>query len=90
MIQFCKYKDVFGAPNTGLHRYRIANIAIIDTISTLIVAYLISLYTKNYFKTGTIWGETSIVFLILMVLSIFIHKLFCVDTTLTMMVFGKD
>ena len=29
---FCKYKNIFGEPNTGLHEYRILDIAIVDKI----------------------------------------------------------
>ena len=34
-MTLCKYANIFGAPNTGSHKYRIFNIAIIDVIATI-------------------------------------------------------
>ena len=36
-MSLCKYKNIFGEPNTGIHSVRIFNIAIFDVISTIIV-----------------------------------------------------
>ena len=58
----CYYKNIFGAPGTGIHSYRILNIAIFDVLFTIIGAFLIYkflvyLHTNyiNYFffKKGT-------------------------------------
>ena len=36
----CKYKDALGKPKTGIHSYRIFNIAIADLIiASLIISY---------------------------------------------------
>ena len=35
MLEFCKYKDLFGKPGEGVHSYRIFNIAIVDVILTI-------------------------------------------------------
>ena len=29
---YCKYKDIFGKVGSGIHSYRIANIAIVDVL----------------------------------------------------------
>jgi hypothetical protein len=34
MSLLCKYKNMFGIPNKGLHSYRIFNIAIVDLTLT--------------------------------------------------------
>jgi hypothetical protein len=47
MLDSCKYKDMFGKPNTGAHRYRFLNIAVIDVAFTIIFAYGIS-YIFDY------------------------------------------
>ena len=39
----CKYKDIFGKVGEGLHSYRLFNIAIVDVISTIFVAYLLKM-----------------------------------------------
>jgi hypothetical protein len=46
-MELCKYKDMFGKPGEGAHSYRILNIAIVDVIALLFVAYIIS-----HFKIG--------------------------------------
>jgi hypothetical protein len=77
---FKKFKNIFGKEGEGAHSIRLFNIAIIDLILTLIGAFLISLFFKiNFF----------IVFLILMILAIILHRLFCVNTTLNKMIFGE-
>jgi len=70
----CKYKDIFGKPKKGIHSYRIFNIAIVDTLLTIVLAFIISYSFKKTFF---------LVFLILMIISIIVHKIFCVETTLT-------
>jgi hypothetical protein len=77
----CQYKDIFGKPNEGVHSFKIFGFAVVDTALTLLAAYLIARYFK--LKGGL---NTAYIFAILIVISIFIHKLFCVDTHLTKMV----
>ena len=45
---YCKYKDFFGEVNTGIHSYRIFNIAIFDVIFTFLAAFIIHLIIPNY------------------------------------------
>lgn len=75
----CPFKHIFGAENTGIHSIRLLNIAIIDVIGTIIGSIIISyIFKVNVYKT----------LIIAFVSSIIIHKLFCVQTTLTKFVFG--
>ena len=53
-MNLCKYKNMFGAPNTGAHKYRFLNIAIVDVLATVIVAYILSWI----FKTNFFWTQT--------------------------------
>ena len=74
LMSLCAYKDLFGKPNTGLHSYRIFNIAIVDLTLTIFAAWLISkLWNYNMFST----------LLFLLLSSIIIHKIFCVKTTIS-------
>jgi|TARA_B110000495_G_C22547755_1_gene331603 hypothetical protein len=77
----CKYKDIFGKVGEGLHSYRLFNIAIVDVISTIFVAYLLKIYI---FPQRSFLKLTIILFL----LGIILHKIFCVKTTLDKMIFG--
>jgi hypothetical protein len=75
----CKYRDIFGKVGTGVHSLRLFDIAVVDTLLTLLLAYVINLYLKS---------NLLVIFVVLMVASILIHKAFCVETTLTKMFFS--
>ncbi len=64
---------MFGEPNTGLHSIRIFNIAIIDVLLTIIGGLYIS--KKYNYKLIN-------VLIVLFILGIIVHKLFCVKTKL--------
>jgi len=73
MQGLCQYKDIIGKPNTGLrHQFRFFDIAVLDTIVTLLAVYAISVYFDFSF-----WYTLVVVFII-MVIS---HRLFCVRST---------
>jgi len=78
MSYLCEYKNIFGKPKEGVHSYRILNIAMVDFIGTLIIALLISIL----FKKSFLW-----VSLILFILGIILHRLFCVRTTIDKLLF---
>lgn len=70
---FCSYKDIFGKPKQGVHSIRFLDVAILDVIGTLLIAWVLQYFLGgNYFM----------ILLLLMILAIFLHRLFCVDTTL--------
>ncbi len=81
MKSLCKYKDILGEPGKGAHSYRIFNIAIVDVILTILVALLIS-----YFFKFNLWYTLIILFL----LGIVMHRLFCVRTTIDKLLFPKS
>ena len=78
---FCKYKDIFGKPNDGLHRYRIFDIAIVDTVFTIIFVYVFTYFTKYSF-----WLTLAVTFFV----GIFAHRLFCVRTRIDKILFPED
>lgn len=78
-MSLCKYRDIFGKVGTGVHSLRLFNIAVVDTLLTLLAAYFISSYLKS---------NLLLTFVILMLASILIHRAFCVETTLTKMFFS--
>ena len=77
---FCKYKDILGKPNTGAHSYRIFNIAIVDVILTILLAYFINLIYPQY--------NFQKIVVFLFILGIILHRLFCVRTTIDKLVFN--
>jgi hypothetical protein len=79
-MSLCKYSEIFGIPKTGFHKLRIFGLAAGDLLGTILIAFLISRFTKiHFFK----------VFVILMLLSILLHLLFCVKTSLVLFLFGS-
>lgn len=72
-MNLCQFKDIFGTPRNNIHSYRIFDIAIVDTVLTVILANLLSIYFSYNFWTLLIF---------LLFFSVFIHWLFCVDTAL--------
>ena len=77
-MSLCKYKDIFGKPGKGVHSYRFMNIAVVDVAATLLVAFLIAYFTKRPFLNVSI---------ILFILGIISHRLFCVTTTVDKLLF---
>ena len=71
-MKLCTYKDIFGAPNTGVHRYRLFGVAVVDVLATVLLAWLLA---KSF-------GWRMVVVLPFMfLLGILAHRLFCVRTT---------
>jgi hypothetical protein len=68
---FKKYAEVFGTPNAGVHKYRFANVAVVDMLITMAAAIVISMSTTIPL-TITIIG--------LLLLAILAHTLFGVNT----------
>jgi hypothetical protein len=77
-LSLCPYKNLFGEPNTGPHKYRIFDIAVIDVLSTIAVCYGIAYFFKLNFKYVLIIG---------FLLGIIMHRLFCVRTTVDKLLF---
>ena len=84
-MNLCKYKDIFGKVNEGVHKYRFINLAVIDLTLTVAVALLISLFLSKINQIQVF----IISFLILLISGIFLHRIFCVNTALNLLIFGK-
>ena len=77
-MNLCAYSNILGSPKEGIHSFRLFNIAIVDFGFTIIAAIIIS-YAFDY--------SLLMVFIILMVIGILLHKIFCVNTTITKLIF---
>ena len=78
-LDLCKYKNLFGKPGAGLRKYRIFDIAILDTAVVIIIGILISRITGY-----NIWITLAVLFLS----GIVAHRLFCVRTGVDKMLFS--
>ena len=71
-MNLCKFKNILGEPNNGIHSYKIFNIAVVDLLLTIFISLLISYFFKYNF----------IIILIIMLISgVIFHRIFCVKTT---------
>lgn len=80
----CQFKDIFGRPKEGAHKARIFGVAAADLSLTIALAVFIGMWKKWSMK------KTIVFFIGLMVVSVLIHRAFCVKTTLTVKVFGQE
>jgi len=88
MSGLCKYRHIFGKEGEGVHSLRLFDIAVFDLLGTILIAYGISFYIqKTFYMKESLLKIFGITFLILMVLALFLHRLFCVRTTLTKIFF---
>ena len=72
-MNLCKYRNIFGEPNTGIHaKYRLFDIALIDLFFTILATYLLSI---------TIDVPLIQCSLFMFLLMLFSHHIFCVRTT---------
>ena len=77
---FAKHSEIFGKPNEGAHSYRLFDIAVVDLLATALVSGAISFtFNKNFI----------VILLILLLLGIIFHRLFCVNTTINKLIFGE-
>jgi hypothetical protein len=79
-MNLCKYKNILGIPNEGIHSYRIGNIAIMDVIFTIILAIIIYYMNDSKFRFEYILA-------FLFILGIILHRIFCVRTTVDKLLF---
>ena len=77
-MNLCKYKNALGEQRKGIHSYSLFGVAIADVIMTILGSYLISYYFNISFTYTMI---------ILFGLGIFLHRVFCVRTTVDKILF---
>jgi uncharacterized membrane protein (Fun14 family) len=70
-MNICQYKDILGKPGQGFHKNRFLGFALYDILGTIGLGIIVSYITRwSYLKS----------ILIMFLLGIFFHWLFCVDT----------
>ena len=79
MNELCKYKDIIGKPREGVRSIRFLGIAVVDSLVTLLAAFLISWI----FKISLFYTIIPLFFS-----GIIIHRMFCVDTGIDRLLFA--
>lgn len=85
----CRHKNIFGAPGTGAHAYRIFDIAIIDVVFTILAGLIIYWIVIKYSNTSE---KNMLVYIMvfLFLLGIVAHRLFGVRTTIDKLFFSNN
>lgn len=76
----CSYRHIFGEERKGFHSLRLFDIAIGDVVLTLLLSLFISYVAKISFVITTI---------MVFIVGIVIHRIFCVNTKINTLIFGK-
>jgi len=92
MGNLCAYSNALGTPGQGFHAIRFGGFAVVDVLLTVGLALAI---VTAIFRRGRLRGFGSYlamvfsVFALLVVLAVGVHELFCVDTRLNALLFGR-
>tara|TARA_B100001094_G_C17465120_1_gene454711 strand:+ start:238 stop:492 length:255 start_codon:yes stop_codon:yes gene_type:complete len=83
-MDLCKFSKIGGEVGKGIHSIRIFNIAVVDVIGTIAIAYAI-----HYYYPTLVHPEYNFPILLLAAFSfgIICHRLFCVRTTVDKLLF---
>jgi hypothetical protein len=76
---FHAYRHILGVEKEGIHSIRVFDIAVVDLLLTILGAWALSKVFRVSF-----W----LMFIVLMIVGLILHRLFCVKTTMTKWVFG--
>lgn len=77
----CKYKDVLGKPNEGLHQYKFFGLAVVDLMLTALLSlFLSSRKNGRNMEKKFCLQKFLFYFFGLWVFGTILHVMFCVDT----------
>lgn len=79
-ISLCKYRHALGVEGEGYHSVRVFGVAIFDVLATLLLGFFIAYYMRINIYIVWLW---------LFLLGIILHRLFCVNTRINILLFGK-
>jgi hypothetical protein len=81
----CKYSNALGSPGQGVHAPRLAGLAVADLLGTAGLTYLL---TRYGLKRTDLFAFV-LVFVILLLVAVILHEVFCVNTRLNAAIFGR-
>jgi hypothetical protein len=87
MSGLCRFSGALGEPGKGVHSVRVAGFAAVDVLATALLAFFLA--RKKGRKGLSLLGIFVLYFLLLVLLAIGVHKLFCVNTRLNVLMFGR-
>ena len=85
-VDLTKYKNIFGEPGKGAHRYRLFNVAIVDVIATIVLVYFIFSILRWFNIHVNFWLLLFLVFIV----GVIVHRAFGVRTTVDKTLFPNS
>ena len=79
LLNLSKYKNIFGTPGTGVHKYKFKGTAIVDYFLTITGAFIITYFTDIPLVITTIG---------LFLFGILLHYLFEIETQVLKFIFS--
>jgi len=79
-MSLCQYQFALGKPNEGIHATRFLGLAAFDLLGLIFLIFIISYSFNTQILPTT---------LVLSILTIFVHWLFCVPTALNVALFSE-
>jgi len=76
----CKFRDSLGIPGEGVHSKRFLGLALNDIIGTIIIIWILSRLSKLSLMKSSI---------VIITLTVLIHRIFCVNTAFNVAIFGN-
>ena len=77
-MNLCQYKNILGKVGEGIHSLRFMGVAIVDVLLTILGSYMLSsIFHWNFWIT----------LVIIFILGIILHRVFCVRTTIDKLLF---
>lgn len=76
-MNLCKYKNIFGEPNLGLHKH-FFGFAIFDFFFTMIFVFIMTFFIKKHITKYSFSLIFSILLLMFVSLGEYMHIVFCV------------
>ena len=83
-----KHRYMFGTPGTGVHKYRLLGVAIVDVVGTILVAALVAFGISSY-KNRPLLPIMGISIFLFFLLGIIMHRVFGAKTTVDKLLFGN-
>ena len=81
-MDLCRYSNMFGEPRKKVHAPRLGGMAAVDLVGTIAIGVAYGAWRRSC-------AAALAAVVVLLIMSVCFHVLFCVDTPLTAAVVGK-
>jgi hypothetical protein len=83
-----KHRNMFGAPEMGIHKHRLLGVAVVDVVATLLVAAVVA-FGVAFHTARPLLPIMGVSAALCFLLGVILHRLFNVRTTVDKLLFGN-